>query len=52
MSGIVKLGLTIGIVLLMIPGLVIEPGPISEIVGLGAIMSIWGYEDILNGGGS
>lgn len=39
-----KAPLTLLVVVLMIPGLVIEPGPISEIVGLGAILSIWGVD--------
>jgi len=40
----IKLLLTVGIGILMVPGLIIEPGPISEIVGLGAIMSVWGID--------
>lgn len=50
MSAAVKFGLTLVVVVLMIPGLVVEPGPISEIIGLGAILSIWGYGDVLDGG--
>lgn len=42
--------LTVGIVVLMVPGLIIEPGPISEIIGLTAILAVWGYEDVLPGG--
>lgn len=40
----VKLLLTVGIGILMVPGLVIEPGPISELVGIGAVLSIWGID--------
>ncbi len=40
------------VVVMMIPGLIIEPGPISEIVGVGAIATIWGFGDILGGGDS
>lgn len=50
-STFIKIILTAGIAVLMVPGLVIEPGPISEIVGLGAIMSVWGI-DWDDGGGS
>lgn len=44
MSAIVKILLSIGIIVLMIPGLVIEPGPISEIAGVVALGSIWGLD--------
>jgi len=34
-----------GIVIVMaIPGLIIEPGPISEIVALAALGTIWGFD--------
>lgn len=39
-----KLGLSAVVIILMIPGLVIEPGPISEIVGLAALGTIWGFD--------
>lgn len=45
-----KLGLTALVIIMMIPGLVIEPGPISEIVGLGAIATIWGFDELFTGG--
>lgn len=45
-----KLLLTGVILMLMIPGLVIEPGPISELVGFGAIGAVWGLS--FDGGGS
>ena len=32
------------VIVLMIPGLVIEPGPVSEIIGLGALGTIWGLD--------
>jgi hypothetical protein len=35
----VKLLLTGIIVVLMVPGLIIEPGPITEIAGVGAILA-------------
>lgn len=41
---IINVLLTAVVLVLMLPGLVVEPGPISEIVGLGAIMSIWGID--------
>lgn len=43
-SVIVKLGLSAMIVVLMIPGLVIEPGPLTEIAGLAALGGIWGFD--------
>ncbi|WP_436929079.1 hypothetical protein [Halosimplex halobium] len=42
--------LTLIVLVLMIPGLVVEPGPISEVVGVAAIGSIWGVD--LGGDGS
>jgi hypothetical protein len=50
MSALVKLGLSAVVVVLALPGLVIEPGPLSEIVALGALGSIWGF-DLMDGGG-
>lgn len=50
MSVVVKVALSVVVVLLAIPGLVIEPGPLSEIVALGALGSIWGF-DLMDGGG-
>ena len=44
-----KATLTVLIIVLMVPGLVIEPGPISEVVGTAAIGSVWGYD--FDGGG-
>lgn len=41
---LVQIALTAGIVILMIPGLLIEPGPLSEIAGIGAIFAIWGFD--------
>lgn len=44
MSAFVKLLLT-GIVLVFaIPGLIIEPGPLSEIAALAALGTIWGFD--------
>lgn len=42
-STAVQILLSVVVIVLMIPGLVIEPGPISEIVGLGALGAIWGF---------
>lgn len=39
-----KAGLTLLILVLMVPGLIIEPGPISEIVGVSAIGAVWGLD--------
>ena len=48
-SGLGSKALMTGIVLvLMVPGLIIEPGPLSEIIGLAAIGGIWGMD--LTGG--
>lgn len=44
---LVKIGLSALIIIMMIPGLVVEPGPISEIVGIGAILAVWGYDDVM-----
>jgi len=41
---VVKIGLSVLIVLLMIPGLVFEPGPLSEIAGLAALGAVWGID--------
>jgi len=43
-SAVTKLTLSAVVVVLMVPGLIIEPGPISEIVGLAALGSIWGFD--------
>lgn len=43
-SPFVKIVLSLLVVVLMIPGLIIEPGPISEIAGLAAIGAIWGFD--------
>ena len=39
-----KIIASVFVIVLMIPGLVIEPGPVSEIVGLGALGTIWGLD--------
>lgn len=49
MSAIVKVLLSVVVIVLMIPGLVVEPGPLSEIAGLAALGGIWGVD--LTGGG-
>lgn len=48
---IAKLFLTGLILVLMLPGLIIEPGPISEILGFAAIGSVWGVDFTGDGGG-
>lgn len=45
-----KIGLSLIVIVLMIPGLIVEPGPLSEIVGLGALGTIWGFDFGLGGG--
>lgn len=40
----VKGVLTLLVVVMAIPGLIIEPGPLSELVALGAIGTIWGLD--------
>jgi hypothetical protein len=35
----------------MVPGLIVEPGPISEVLGLAAIGTIWGVDLTGDGGG-
>lgn len=40
----VKLLLSGIVITLMIPGLIFEPGPLSEIAGLGALGAIWGLD--------
>lgn len=39
-----KFGLSAVVIVLMIPGLIIEPGPLSEIAGLAALGAIWGFD--------
>lgn len=39
-----KAGLTLVILVLMVPGLVVEPGPVSEVVGVAAIGAVWGFD--------
>ncbi len=48
MSAIVKVALSVGVVVLMVPGLIIEPGPLTEMAALAALGSIWGFD--LTGG--
>jgi len=44
MGVITNLFLTLLVVVLAIPGLVIEPGPFSEIIAATFIASIWGID--------
>lgn len=48
---VAKLLLTAGVVVVAIPGLVVEPGPLSEIAALGALAAIWGVDLGLGDGG-
>lgn len=49
-GALTKLGLTAVVIVLAVPGLVIEPGPFSEIVAGGLLIAIWfgdaGAEDV------
>jgi hypothetical protein len=45
MDTLEKLFLSVVIVVLAIPGLVIEPGPISEIIALSLLVGVWTGED-------
>jgi hypothetical protein len=36
-----KVLLTAAVIVAAIPGLVVEPGPVSEVVALGALAAIW-----------
>ncbi|WP_158601401.1 hypothetical protein [Halosegnis longus] len=47
---LVKLALSGVVLMFAVPGLVIEPGPISEIVAVGALGTIWGIDLGLGGG--
>ena len=47
---IVKLALSAVVLIMSLPGLVIEPGPISEIVALGTLGVIWGVDLGVGGG--
>lgn len=47
----VNLALTLIIVVLAVPGLVIEPGPFSEIVAGGLFAAVWGLDFDGGGGG-
>jgi len=45
----VNLALTAAIVVMAIPGLIVEPGPFSELVAAGLIAGVWGVD--FDGGG-
>lgn len=40
-----RVALSAAVIVLMIPGLIIEPGPVSEAVGIGALLTIWSVDD-------
>jgi len=41
-DGIVgKVLLTVAVIVAAIPGLIVEPGPLSEVVALGLLATIW-----------
>jgi hypothetical protein len=44
MSTFVKVVLSVAVIVVAIPGLIIEPGPLSEIAALAALGSIWGFD--------
>lgn len=44
MNVLVKLGLSAVVIIMALPGLVIEPGPVSEIVALTCLGVIWGFD--------
>lgn len=44
----IKLLLTAIIIVLMVPGLVIEPGPFSEAAGGAAVGGVWGIGPLQN----
>lgn len=44
MSVLVKIGLTAVVLVFAIPGLIVEPGPLSEIAAIGVIGTIWGMD--------
>lgn len=50
MNVVVKALLTALITIVAIPGLVIEPGPISEIAWIGGVSAIWGLDWGADGG--
>lgn len=39
-----KIGLSAIVLVFALPGLIIEPGPLSEIVAIGALGTIWGVD--------
>lgn len=45
-SFIGKLVLTAGIIVAAIPGLIIEPGPLSELAALGLLGAVWGVDAV------
>jgi hypothetical protein len=49
-STIVQLMLSAVVIVVAIPGLIIEPGPLSELAALAALGAIWGFD--LPGGAS
>ena len=50
MSAFVKVFLSVVVVVIAIPGLIIEPGPLSEVAAAVALGSIWGVDLGLGGG--
>lgn len=49
MSFIVKAGLSAVVLIFAVPGLIIEPGPLSEIAALVALGAIWDFDLGLGG---
>ena len=40
-STLAKIGLSIVVVIAALPGLIVEPGPLSEVTALGILIAIW-----------
>lgn len=45
MNTAAQVGLSAVVIVFAIPGLLIEPGPVSEAAALSALMAIWGFGD-------
>jgi len=51
-STVVQVFLSLVIIVMALPGLVIEPGPLSELAALGALGVVWGFDLPGTGGGA
>ena len=43
-NALIKTGISVLIILMALPGVVFEPGPLSEIVAVGAVGTVWGVD--------